>query len=280
MSKRLLGQGGALTPGVAVSAAIAALVLAASGALVGCAGVRLEDAGVGGRTGITVGMGGHSGDSSQCDKKLAATVRDFRGFLTIPDQPRHPDFEFAVGPLSGIVKNIIGGDRKPVYAPPGATAVTNGADYFNQWYRDVAGVNQLFSVDIPLTPDPNRDGVFVFDSDAFFPIDDKGWGNQYQSHNYDFTTEVHFKFPYGGGEVFTFRGDDDVWVFVNDKLAIDLGGVHEAETGSVDLDKQATALGITPGKTYQMDIFHAERHVASSTFHVETTLGCITNIVP
>ena len=232
------------------------------------------------------GGGGHGGrgvnpdDSNGCKQDLLAVVRDFRGFTVDSSQPKHPDFEFNVGPMTGIVAPVIGADQKPVYAPAGPTAVTNGPDTFNQWYRDVPGVNIRFDkIAIPLTPDPARKGVFVYDNDAFFPIDNQGWGNQYQSHNFDFTTEIHFDFPYRGGEVFTFRGDDDVWVFVNGHLAIDLGGVHQAETGAVDLDQQAGALGIAAGQTYRMDIFQAERHVIDSTFHVETTLACVDNVI-
>ena len=256
-----------------------------SGALVsGCAGVRPGEEGGGGRTGVNVGGGGHGGrgvdpgETGGCKQDLAAVVRDFRGFTTVPTLPKQPDFEFNVQPLTGIVAPLIGADQKPVYAPPGPTAVTNGPDTFNQWYRDVPDVNMRFAITIPLTPHPSRQGVFVYDNDAFFPIDDQGWGNQYQSHNFDFTTEIHFDFPYRGGEVFTFRGDDDVWVFVNGHLAIDLGGVHEAETGTVDLDQMAAALGISAGRTYRMDIFQAERHVIYSTFHIETSVACVDNV--
>jgi fibro-slime domain-containing protein len=68
-------------------------------------------------------------------------------------------------------------------------------------------------------------------------------------------------------------------VFVNGHLAIDLGGVHEAETGTIDLDQKAGELGISAGQTYRMDIFQAERHVIYSTFHIETTLACVDNVV-
>jgi fibro-slime domain-containing protein len=265
---------------------VAAAVVAAALTVSGCAGVRGggDDPG-GGNTGSGHGgSGGQGVDPGQgtgvCGQEVLATIRDFRGFTVDPSMPKHPDFEYNVGPLTGIVKAKIGGDQKPVYAPDGPTSSTNGAVYFNQWYRDVDGVNIRFDkVSIALTADPNRQGVYLYDSDDFFPIDNLGWGNQYQGHNYDFTTEIHFNFPYRGGEVFTFRGDDDVWVFVNGNLAIDLGGVHEAETGSVDLDQMAGALCITAGKTYRMDIFQAERHVIGSTFHIETTLACIDNII-
>jgi fibro-slime domain-containing protein len=259
------------------AACVAAAWLAAP---LGCAGVRDTSGNPGGGGG---GRGGHGVDPDQthtCKQELLAVVRDFRGFTVDSAQPKHPDFEYAVGSVKGIVASMIGADQKPVYAPPGPTAVTNGPDAFNQWYRDVPGVNIRFDmVSIPLVADPVRTGVFVYDNDSFFPIDNQGWGNQYQSHNFDFTTEIHFDFPYRGGEVFTFRGDDDVWVFVNGHLAIDLGGVHEAETGMVDLDQQAAALGIVAGQTYRMDIFQAERHVIYSTFHIETTLACVDNVI-
>jgi fibro-slime domain-containing protein len=85
---------------------------------------------------------------------------------------------------------------------------------------------------------------------------------------------MHATFRYRGGEVFTFRGDDDVFVFVNGKLALDLGGVHGAETDTIDFDAQAGALGITVGSTYSLDVFHAERHTVESNFRIETSIEC------
>jgi fibro-slime domain-containing protein len=286
MSEQQLDSRG--IPGAArrpAAALAGALVLAA---ISGCAGVREGNGGGGGDTtgsgaggsgsAVKTGSAGETGGGGDCGRMLHAVIRDFRGFPGPNGEPKHPDFEYNVISGPGIVASMLGADGKPVYAggPPGAT--TN-ADNFNQWYRDVPGVNIHFEIDIPLTEDPTRPGTFVYDSDAFFPIDDMGWGNQYQSHNYDFTTEIHFNFPYRGGEVFNFRGDDDLFLFVNGHLAVDLGGVHVAESGSVNLDQKAADLGIAAGNSYRMDIFHAERHLSSSTFHVETTLGCIDNVI-
>jgi len=215
-----------------------------------------------------------------CANALHAVVRDFRGQVVVATEPKHPDFEYVVAEDKGIVAARLGSDDKPVYAHAGGTTpTTNGADAFNQWYRDVDGVNLRFEIDLPLTPDPARPGTFVYDTDEYFPIDDKGFGNQYQSHNFDFTSELHFNFSYKGGEKFTFRGDDDLWLFVNGNLAVDLGGVHSAQTGTVDMDAMAGQFGLSKNGVYRMDIFQAERHLAGSTFHVETTLKCISNIV-
>lgn len=50
-------------------------------------------------------------------------------------------------------------------------------------------------------------------------------------------------------------GDDDVWVFINNKLAVDLGGIHGPVSESINLD----SLEIVVGETYPIKIFHAER---------------------
>lgn len=71
-----------------------------------------------------------------------------------------------------------------------------------------------------------------------------------------------------GLEVFTFTGDDDLWVFIDDTLAIDLGGVHGAMTQSVGLD----TLGLTVGNTYDFDLFFAERHTVASNFRIDTSI--------
>ena len=79
-----------------------------------------------------------------------------------------------------------------------------------------------------------------------------------------------------GGQ-FTFNGDDDLWIFINGKLAIDLGGVHGRETKTVQLDTLAEELGIEPNNTYSFDLFFAERHSTQSAFQFETTfeLQCL-----
>jgi fibro-slime domain-containing protein len=218
------------------------------------------------------------GDGGMCTRELRVVVRDFRSGEK-DGQPKHPDFEGKVAIDPGIVATLLGSDQKPVYAG-GTQGTTTTKENFDQWYRDVPGVNITFEKTIPLSPDPARAGVWVFDSDAFYPLgNDEGWGNQYLDHNQDFTTEIHVSFPYMGGEKFTFRGDDDLFLFVNGRLAVDLGGVHDALTGAIDMDARAGELGLQIGRTYQMDIFQAERHCCQSTFHLETTLSCISNII-
>jgi len=193
-------------------------------------------------------------------------MRDFRD--------THPDFEKFMGTdvTPGLVEAQLDAQRLPIYAPAGATSQTSGKAAFDQWYRDVDGVNM--GIEHIISLNQLDGGSWVFDSNAFFPLDGLGFGNEGRDHNFHFTTEIHASFLYSGGEVFTFRGDDDVWVFVNRRLALDLGGLHPPKGGTIDFDTMAVQLGLTRGSRYDFDVFHAERHTKGSNFRVETSIDC------
>jgi fibro-slime domain-containing protein len=213
------------------------------------------------------GAGG-GGGGSNCDPALTGVVRDFRAYN---GGEGHPDFETFTGSgLKGIVEQVLGADHKPVYAHAGGTAHTTGPQEFNQWYRDVEGVN--IPLELTILPVVDANGIATYDNSQFFPIDDKGFGDQGNAHNFHFTFELHMSFVYKGGEIFSFTGDDDLWVFVNNRLAIDLGGLHGALSDTLDLDMRAAELGIEPGKEYPLDFFHAERHTDQSNFKIQSSL--------
>ena len=251
----------------------------------------------GGASGQGGSSGGSSG-SSQC-AGLFGVVRDFKmGNLS----GGHPDFQVPTprnAAETGIVTDTLGDDGKPVYANPPAGGTTSTQANFDQWYRDVDGINIPFVVGLHFIANPsggngvvtfaaslgtstgtgrNRDaGAPAVATSSYFPVDGLGWndtaraddGNQ---HNFAFTTEIHTAFIYNGGEKFTFQGDDDVWVYINKKLAIDLGGIHQQLQATVDLDAQASTLGISTGNSYDLAVFNAERHTTQSNFRIDTTL--------
>jgi fibro-slime domain-containing protein len=207
-------------------------------------------------------------DADPSSVKVAIVYRDFRGNdLT----GGHPDFENANGTDHGIVTDTLGADHKPQYASATTTPTTHGASAFAQWYTDTPDVNMTYVEE--LTLDRTSAGTYVYDNAAFFPLDGRGFvgaGSEparNNGHNFSFTSELRYWFQYSGDEVLSFRGDDDVWVFINNKRAIQLGGVHSAQSASITLDATAaTSLDLTVGGTYEVVVFQAERHTTQSSY--------------
>ncbi|MEO7424109.1 MAG: fibro-slime domain-containing protein [Fibrobacteria bacterium] len=179
--------------------------------------------------------------------------------------------------------------------PDGIAACFSPVDRFPEWFSDQApSINRPFLVDLKFVRD-EATGLYRFSDNAFFPIDDgkpfKKFnpadpgsfghlqtgienGVDLAQHNFGFTMELHMQFPYdeGKGQVFTFSGDDDIWVFINGICIVDRGGVHPAESGQVNLDSLKSRLGLEDGKQYPLDFFFAERHTSSSTCTITTNL--------
>jgi len=83
-----------------------------------------------------------------------------------------------------------------------------------------------------------------------------------------FCFESHTSFVYDPEQTFVFRGDDDIWVYINNKLVIDLGGTHLAAPGKVRLD----TLGLIDGKEYPIDIFFCDRRSTMSNVRINTNM--------
>ncbi|MEZ6190835.1 MAG: fibro-slime domain-containing protein [Phycisphaerales bacterium] len=235
---------------------------------------------------------------SQADTiELTGVIRDF--------QTSHPDFETYPNTYNKVMATL-GEDGKPVldmtyYNLKKGTSGQSvySAASFAQWFQDVVGVN--ISIPYSITLDNGQEGpggVYSYAREKqmpapynyFFPIDNMGYGLTPNSaewplrwasggvHNFHFTYELKTEFTYTDpatredAMVFSFTGDDDVWVFINGKLAVDLGGVHSQKQASVNLDAAAEMLGLEPGGTYTLDLFFAERHTSESNFRIETTL--------
>ena len=128
---------------------------------------------------------------------------------------------------------------------------------------------------------------FPVDADTFTPLTERTTatvgppysaqfipeaGTPAPMHNFSFTSEVRYWFQYDATKTYVldFTGDDDVWLFINRKLAVDLGGIHSPVQGSVTIPPGAgmTMFGLGDKQVYEVAVFQAERQTDGSTYRL------------
>jgi fibro-slime domain-containing protein len=153
----------------------------------------------------------------------------------------------------------------PAMNSPGAVTST---DTFDQWYREVLGVSLSAAHEITLVR--NAYDIYEFKSDAFYPVDGMLFGNEGDAHNQYFTYAISCDFVYDAcaDQFVEFGGSDDCWMFVDDSLAMDLGGLVPGTEQVVELDR----LGLEHGKLYELCFFFAHRYDGPPAFNLRTNV--------
>lgn len=125
------------------------------------------------------------------------------------------------------------------------------------------------------------------DESGFYPLENLGYEQPGlltttsavgATHNGGFTLRGESQFVYNKDSnlYFTFTGDDDVYMYINGVLALDLGGAHGRNSKTVNLnDLDATKYGLKEGQVATFTFFYMERCSDASTFGIKTNMKLV-----
>ena len=186
----------------------------------------------------------------------------------------------------GLVEYELGDEYVPIATGMGRLTPNRGVD-LTRWFSVVEDKSASYAGVLKMQY-LAKGAEFVFESEDFYPLDDvefsKGDMVNVDGHNHLFTMSfaVPFKVLASGEESFSVTADDDTFVYVGDKLVVDMGGIHGAMTGDFVIRENGEVYAGVNGEelaysgvSVEKDagsivrIFHADRDSADSTFDVK-----------
>ncbi|HUI93468.1 MAG TPA: fibro-slime domain-containing protein [Chitinivibrionales bacterium] len=210
---------------------------------------------------------------------------------------------------------------RPIYANGGKTLQQLTTATYDTSYKNI-----LVQQNLTFNYVAGSVGQYRYQNGNFFPLDASGFQTPpnlpdptinyngqplnrtdpaaagYNTHNYSFACHIHRNFKYTNGTTpantltFEFRGDDDMWVFINKRLVLDLGGIHNtvhgafilnngnayvwehfnnddmSDTATGSLAKPVVTLGLVDGSTATIDVFYCERQAVGSDIEVTSNI--------
>ena len=216
-------------------------------------------------------------------------------FTTDPDR---------LATLNGSAKEIDGriwyggNDSAAITAYPDVPGLfqldTDGYYFYNSnnnyaWYNPAENNIRLYEHTYTQCRTQNNHTAGKFNSKpiGFFPFHDYNsqedlWVNQNHNLNHHLGLSMELTFALPSGKVtkdgkpitFEFTGDDDMWVFVDDDLALDMGGIHQPIYGNIDFTNDDR---FEAGREYTLRVFYLERGGCDSNcairFNMPLTIG-------
>lgn len=126
------------------------------------------------------------------------------------------------------------------------------------------------------------------DESGFYPLEDLGYeqpglltatskvNNGAKNGSFTLRGESQFVYNKDSNLYFTFTGDDDVYMYINGVLALDLGGAHGRNSKTVELNKlDPVKYGLVEGQVATFTFFYMERCSDASTFGIKTNMKLV-----
>jgi fibro-slime domain-containing protein/LPXTG-motif cell wall-anchored protein len=173
----------------------------------------------------------------------------------------------------GIVQSTLGANGIPVF---------NYNDGGQLFVKDTSKNAGMYAAYLPFAYEKDTDS-YVFDSSYYnvafdstydasiianipYTLDPTGTSS-FQPLNYfnNNAKNLHFGMAfetavrYDSDAVFNFTGDDDVFVYIDGELALDLGGIHDAISRDLNVNNSQVFAKYADGKLHTLKIFYLER---------------------
>ena len=171
------------------------------------------------------------------------------------------------GETQGLVQPMLGARGFPVWTGRVGCDIATTTDGPEFWFRDTFAVDST-TIRIPLVRAAGT-AVWTYSNANFFPFDTvKGDTANHIGPNFNFCLEIPFQVVNKPGGYIQLGSDDDLWFFANNKLRIDLGGLHGLLSKRYDFSR----LEQPEGAVVDMDVFKCDRHPTGSGFTLATNV--------